>query len=219
VELIKENEEVVYTGKELSILDTAERLFAKSGFEGTSVRDIAREAGVNVAMISYYFGSKDKLLEAIVTARISASRLVLEYLLKDQSLEPLQKIEILVDRMVDRMMSNKSLHRIMMRAQLDTEHEAVSACITSMKEKNLDLVNKLVHEGQRKKVFVKGIDVPLMMMTLIGTIYQAAAGSNYLKASLRGETGDAAEQDAILIKKLKAHLKHVLKATLTYETK
>ncbi len=219
MELINEQAEAIYTGKELSILEAAERLFAKSGFEGTSVRDIAREAGVNVAMISYYFGSKEKLLEAIVTARISASRLLLEHLLKDQTLEPLQKIDILVDRMVERIMGNKSLHRIMLRAQLDGENEAVSQCMATMKEKNLDLVNKLIQEGQRKKVFVKGIDVPLMMMTLIGTIYQAAAGSQYLKLSIKPEPVKQEEYETVILKKLKTHLKHVLKATLTYDGK
>ena len=41
--------------KREQILDVSERLFSEKGFEGTSVRLIASEAGVNVAMISYYF--------------------------------------------------------------------------------------------------------------------------------------------------------------------
>ncbi|MES1161400.1 MAG: TetR family transcriptional regulator, partial [Bacteroidota bacterium] len=44
------------------ILIVAEELFGENGFDGTSVRDIAHKAGVNLAMISYYFGSKEKLL-------------------------------------------------------------------------------------------------------------------------------------------------------------
>ncbi len=121
--------------------------------------------------------------------------------------------------MVERIMGNKSLHRIMLRAQLDGENEAVSQCMATMKEKNLDLVNKLIQEGQRKKVFVKGIDVPLMMMTLIGTIYQAAAGSQYLKLSIKPEPVKQEEYETVILKKLKTHLKHVLKATLTYDGK
>ena len=46
------------------ILEAAEELFAQKGFEGTSVRDLAKKAKVNVAMISYYFGSKEKLFES-----------------------------------------------------------------------------------------------------------------------------------------------------------
>jgi AcrR family transcriptional regulator len=40
------------------ILAAAEELFAASGYEGTSVRQIAQKAGVPVALISYHFGSK-----------------------------------------------------------------------------------------------------------------------------------------------------------------
>ena len=48
------------------IISTAMKLFAQKGFEGTSVREIASGADVNPAMISYYFGSKEKLFENLV---------------------------------------------------------------------------------------------------------------------------------------------------------
>lgn len=43
------------------ILAAAAALFAKSGYEGTSVREIAKMANVNIAAINYHFGNKDKL--------------------------------------------------------------------------------------------------------------------------------------------------------------
>ena len=46
------------------ILEAAIGLFARKGFSATGVREIAREAKVNIAMISYYFGSKRGVLEA-----------------------------------------------------------------------------------------------------------------------------------------------------------
>ena len=46
-----------FTEKQIKILDVAEELIAKKGFDGTSVRDICTKANINVAMISYYFGS------------------------------------------------------------------------------------------------------------------------------------------------------------------
>jgi len=54
--------------KEL-ILDAAESLFAAEGYHGTSVRAITKEAGVNLASISYHFGSKELLLEALFEHR------------------------------------------------------------------------------------------------------------------------------------------------------
>ncbi|GEL07330.1 forespore capture DNA-binding protein RefZ [Salisediminibacterium halotolerans] len=49
------------------ILDAAVARFNVQGFHGTSVRDIAEHADVNQALISYYFGSKHKLMERILT--------------------------------------------------------------------------------------------------------------------------------------------------------
>ncbi len=43
------------------ILFSAQKLFAKKGFDSTSVRDITSEAGCNVASVNYHFGGKDKL--------------------------------------------------------------------------------------------------------------------------------------------------------------
>src|ERR1700726_1027077 len=55
-------------GKE-RILDAAERLFARHGFYGISVRDITEEAGVDVALVNYHFGSKRELFAAVFQRR------------------------------------------------------------------------------------------------------------------------------------------------------
>ena len=49
------------------VVDAASLLFFQHGFHGTSVRDIAEAASVNVSLISYYFKSKQGLLEYAVT--------------------------------------------------------------------------------------------------------------------------------------------------------
>jgi AcrR family transcriptional regulator len=53
------------------ILDAAERLFADHGFEGAGIRAIVNAAQVNLAAIHYHFRSKEALLEAVLTRRIS----------------------------------------------------------------------------------------------------------------------------------------------------
>lgn len=47
-----------------TILKSAAALFAEKGFDGTTVRDIAKKAGANLCLISYYFGGKEGLLRA-----------------------------------------------------------------------------------------------------------------------------------------------------------
>ncbi|QAY66875.1 TetR family transcriptional regulator [Paenibacillus protaetiae] len=49
----------------LRILLTAKRLFAKQGYDGTTVRQICEEANANIALISYYFGGKENLFGQI----------------------------------------------------------------------------------------------------------------------------------------------------------
>jgi len=49
-----------------NILKTAAKLFAKKGFDAVSIREICREANINICMISYYFGGKKELYNAII---------------------------------------------------------------------------------------------------------------------------------------------------------
>ena len=48
------------------ILQSAIRLFARHGFAGTGLRELASEADVNLAMINYFYGSKKDLLKKIL---------------------------------------------------------------------------------------------------------------------------------------------------------
>jgi AcrR family transcriptional regulator len=70
------------------ILDVAERVFAEKGFDGASTRLISGEAGVNMAMLSYYFGSKEGLFLAIIERKISHFRNILHSLGNDESMTP-----------------------------------------------------------------------------------------------------------------------------------
>lgn len=69
------------------ILDAAERLFAERGFHGVSIRDITGAAGVDVALASYHFGSKQGLLEAVFLRRAA-----------DLNSERLARLDTLLDR-------------------------------------------------------------------------------------------------------------------------
>lgn len=52
-----------------SILDAAEDLFSKHGFYGVTIREVAREAGVDTALVHYYFGAKRDLFDAVFLRR------------------------------------------------------------------------------------------------------------------------------------------------------
>lgn len=62
------------------LMDEAEKLFAQHGFDGVSIRDITKAAGVDVALSNYHFGGKDKLFDAVFQRRaetMNARRIVL----------------------------------------------------------------------------------------------------------------------------------------------
>lgn len=50
---------------EILILDAARKVFLENGFDGTTMQLIAGEAGINKALLHYYFQSKDRLFEAV----------------------------------------------------------------------------------------------------------------------------------------------------------
>jgi AcrR family transcriptional regulator len=52
------------------ILTVARSLFAQKGFEGTSIREVTGEAGVNLGAVTYHFGSKQALYEACIRSFI-----------------------------------------------------------------------------------------------------------------------------------------------------
>jgi len=64
------------------LLRAAQKLFSKNGFESTTVKELADDAGVNVSLVSYHFGGKENLyracLEQFTKERLAATQRVLQ---------------------------------------------------------------------------------------------------------------------------------------------
>src|SRR4051812_2513479 len=168
-----------YSEKQIRIMEAAEELFAEKGFDGTSVRDVARDAGVNLAMISYYFGSKEKLMESLFKYRGEFIKMQLESMLQNREMSSLQKFYNLIDSYIERFIKQKCFHKIMTREQMMHLKGAMPRLIHDMKKRNQELVQQLISEGQKKGEFRKNIDVPLMMATLIGTVNHIITTQHY----------------------------------------
>ena len=54
-----------------TLLDAAERCFARQGFAATTIKDIAAEAQLNSALLYYYFANKEDLYHAVLRRRIA----------------------------------------------------------------------------------------------------------------------------------------------------
>lgn len=207
-----------YNTKQLQIIEVAERLFAQKGFAGTSIRDIAQEADINVSMVSYYFGSKEKLIEALFKYRTGETRSRLETIIMNEDLTPIQKVYIMIDGVIERLMDNQCFHNIMMREQLSSERTPViSDYILNLKIRNMELMQKLIKEGQDTGVFVKNIDMSLMTTTLYGTVNQAIATQEFYRKMNHLENMSDEEFQNFIKRKLSHHLKNLFKSAVTNE--
>ena len=206
-----------YNEKQVHIMENAERLFADHGFAGTSVRDIAEAAGVNLAMISYYFGSKEKLMESMFQFRGMHFQIQLESILHDSGLTPLQKVERLIDDYIDRIFKKQCFHKVMVREQMVNNEGPIAEQIYEMKQKNYALIRQLIQEGQKKGDFKKNIDIAFLMMTLVGTVSQLVTTQHYYKRTNNLEHMSDEEFEKYSKKKLSSYLKNIFKSILIYE--
>lgn len=83
------------------ILDAATEAFAEKGYRGTSTRDICKRAGVNQALINYYWGSKERLFADVCTA---CNQWVLS--LAQAAIEPGHGLEETISTFVRRMLEH-----------------------------------------------------------------------------------------------------------------
>jgi len=206
-----------YNDKQIQILETAERLFAARGFDGTSVRDIADEAGVNAAMISYYFRSKEKLMEALFEQRMGHIKMRVETLLKDNSLTPFQKMEILADEHIERVMHRQQFHKIMFCEQILNKNPFIIKMVNDMKMRNLAIISELIHDGQKKGAFKKKIDLVLLLNTMFGTVSQTMVSIDYYREFNKMMDMPDEDYQATVKKRLSIHIKTLFKAILMYE--
>jgi AcrR family transcriptional regulator len=204
--------------KQLQLLDTAESLFSQKGFDGTSVRDIAEAAGINTAMISYYFGSKEKLMEEIFERKSLNIKEKVANLLKDDNLDPLEKMYSLVDMYIEGILSRKTFHRILLCEQIINQNPSIITMLDKMKTKNSEYINDLIRLGQKKGLFKKNIDIPMMTNTLIGTVSHTLVNLDFYKSYHHMEGLKDEDFERVVKKKLSAHIKHIYKAILTHES-
>lgn len=91
------------------LLQTATELFSKRGIDGVSTRDLAKASGVNLCSINYYFGTKQKLYEAIlenVVEKIVSLVTDRQISLQNQGLSALEEIKAFAGNLLDLLCSD-----------------------------------------------------------------------------------------------------------------
>ena len=155
--------------KKSHIVNVAIELFSKNGFEGTSMRDLASAAGVNIAMINYYFGSKEKLFEAIVEGRSEIVRKEFEELAQDKSLTAIEKMDRIIEMQVNKVLEKRHFHKVLQNEVMLNKRPELNIAIGNIFKKNGNLIKGILEEGINNGEFNK-VDYGLITSTIMGTI-------------------------------------------------
>lgn len=154
--------------KRENILLVAEQLFAELGYEGTSTRQISKEAGANMSMINYYFGSKEGVFMEIVSNRIKDFNLQLKSINEDQ-VPNIDKLLRVVEGYAKRILTNIPFHRMMQRELSLAQRPEMFSTIKEAMIANIDVIENIVNDGIASGQFRK-VDVRMLIATIIGTI-------------------------------------------------
>jgi len=91
------------------IKQAAKKLFTQKGFAETKTREIAEESGINLALLNYYFRSKQGLYDIIMKENMVSFKKGLADLFGDTQLDVYQKIEKLANYYIDEFIINRDL--------------------------------------------------------------------------------------------------------------
>lgn len=153
------------------ILSSAELLFAAEGYEATSMRQLAKAAEVNIAMVSYYFGSKEELYRTLVRERMLPFRSHLQDLIATETDTVWLKMEQVIEGYAKRIFNNNCLHQIIYR-EMSLQNSPIRAIVAETVLSNRDSIALIVQQGQAAGEFRTDIDTHLLMTTITGTIVQ-----------------------------------------------
>ncbi len=199
--------------KKTKILEKAEKLFAEYGFTRTSVREIAKAAEVNVAMISYYFGSKDKLLIEIFRHRSDYLKTTVDDLLNNSSISWWTKLDIFIDYYVQKFKNNQCLHQIIMREMNVNANHEVFEYIMQLKKSHYEMIKHFIMQGQECGAFNKDVDIIWFYTLLPGITKHVLLNKDFMMDLIEDKTGTKPTEES-LVQYTTDHLKQFIRKIL-----
>jgi len=191
------------------ILDVAEALFARRGYTGVGLREVAVAAGLGKSSLFHHFRSKTQLYCEVLARVLERIREPLDVVLESTD-DPARKLDRCVDALVDSLAEHPPTARLLLRSlfeedDLSPEAPGVLAVEQSLSEL-LERLQRLLSEGVAAGVF-RPVSVPHTLQTLIGaTVYHFASGD--LGAGLLGQpllSAEAVRRRKLEVKNLLHH--------------
>ena len=94
---------------EEKIRQAAEKEFMKKGFAAARIRDIAANAGINLALLNYYFRSKEKLFELVMAEKVERLFALILPVLNDKGTSLQQKLVLISEHYTQMLLDEPSL--------------------------------------------------------------------------------------------------------------
>lgn len=140
---------------ETRILESAKRVFQQKGMGGARMQEIADEAGINKALLHYYFRSKDKLFEAVFLDTLQQlGPQIQELLMADLPL--FEKIDQFIERYIDLLLERPYLPSfVLYELNRDPDHLIQLITSTGVSPKPILLFNQIqqeIEEGNIKAI-------------------------------------------------------------------
>lgn len=175
-----------FSEKQIHILDVAEKLIAKKGFEGTSVRDISTAAKINVAMISYYFGSKEKMMSYLYRYRVQKTReSFAEFAEIIKEGKPEMQMKELIKFVVNQLFKYNYFHGFVTQELRHTEHlkDDLLEFYTTFTNKVDDVIKKGVSSG----VFTNAPKPEDILTVIVGSSLFVIRNKNFYQLYVSGK--------------------------------
>jgi AcrR family transcriptional regulator len=146
-----------------SLLRAAQTLFVERGYEGASIRAITKLAEANLGAVTYHFGSKDGLYDAVADSLMRPMR---ERLIGATAVgtRPLERIESLVRAVFEHLQANRDLPRFII--QLLAGSRPLPSVMAEMLRANHGLVVEIIAAGQAEGTIRTG-NPRLMALSIV----------------------------------------------------
>ena len=160
------------TDKRRVILDAAVRVFARRGYHGSRVGDIAEEAGVAHGLLYHYFSSKDEVLETVFRENFGA--LLDRFRAVEGSDEPApEKLEGIAKILLRTWRNDPDLVTVMVREvvrspQLQSQVEEVGEAFA--------ILQRVIEQGQVDGTFRRDLDARLASWIVYGGLEEVLTG-------------------------------------------
>jgi AcrR family transcriptional regulator len=134
------------------ILDAAEALFARKGYDATTIKAIGAASGLNPALLYYYFAGKEELYKAVLQ-RMVGQILAQGGALLDGTLPPAEAIRRLLTMQGEWLLKQPNLPRLLVRELLDHDARHAQEVILQMAAGPFQRLCRVIEQGQKSGAF------------------------------------------------------------------